>query len=263
MILLIEKQIETKNSKNLLPGTNKSQMATSSACCLPHDPATGASLLGVSVLTPSLNPRPLPELLPFMKGEKLQVEIVKAHPYAFNMGSSRILQDYKEAAKVLMERNMPEVLHDRQTEVVFIPECHLPKEPRVIDLPEFESRKRKWDEMAQPQGSSVLEQMGMKPGTPKELQHARGDLVEKELFEELKRFYRASLDKEVVVYHGPVIRKPKESKAYYQESDFVIVNKNTKTVYDIECKTIMTGIVGKKAIKQNQNESNFTRTLRN
>ena len=86
-------------------------------------------MLGVSVLTPSLNPRPLTELLPFSKGEKLQDEIVKAHPYAFNMGSSRILQDYKEAAKVLMERNMPEVLHDRQTEVVFVPECHLPKEP--------------------------------------------------------------------------------------------------------------------------------------
>ena len=103
-----------------------------------------------------------------MKGEKLQVEIVKAHPYAFNMGSSRILQDYKEAAKVLMERNMPEVLHNRQTEVVFIPECHLPKEPRVLDLTEFESRKRKWNEMAQLQGShqSVLKQMKMQPAVP-------------------------------------------------------------------------------------------------
>ena len=43
-----------------------------------------------------------------------------------------------------------------------------------------------------------------------------------------------------------MIRKPKESKAYYQESDFVIVKKNTKTVYDIECKAIMTGVVGNK-----------------
>ena len=146
-------------------------------------------MLSVSVLTPCLDPRPLSELLPFGKGDRLQDEIVKAHPYAFNMGSSRIIHDYKEAAEVLMERNMPEVLHNRQTEVVFIPECHLPKEPRVIDLTEFESRKRKWDEMADLEGSSVLEQMGLKPGTPKELQHARGDFVEKELFAELKKFY--------------------------------------------------------------------------
>ena len=49
--------------------------------------------------------------------------MAKAHPYAFNMGGSRVipLEDYKEAGSTLMERNMPEVLHDRQTEVVFVP----------------------------------------------------------------------------------------------------------------------------------------------
>ena len=45
---------------------------------------------------------------------------------------------------------------------------------------------------------------------------------------------------------------PGKSKALYKESDFVIVNKNTKTVHNIECKAIMTGIVGKKAIEQTQ-----------
>ena len=163
-----------------------SASASASACCFPHDPANGSSLLGVSALTPCLNPRSLPELLPFRKGEKLEDGIVKAHPYAFNMGGTNVipLRDYKEAAKVLIERNMPEVLRDRQTKVVFIPECHLSKEPRVLDLADFESRKQKLDEMALLQGpsQSVLEQMGMEPGTPKELQHARGDLVEKELF---------------------------------------------------------------------------------
>ena len=151
--------------------------------------------------------------------------MARGHPYQFNLGHGRSFKDYKEAANALMERNMPDVLNDRQTTVVFIPDTHLPKEPRVVDVAR---------------------------GPPKEIQHAKGDLVEKELFQELKKFYSTASDKEVVVYHGPEIRKPGESKAFYQESDFVIVNKNSKSIYNIECKTTLTGIVGKKAIKQSQ-----------
>ena len=65
------------------------------------------------------------------------------------------MEDYKEAAEILMERNMPEVLHDHQDKVVFIPEAHLPEEPRVIDMARFESRKRKFEEMAEIEGRSV------------------------------------------------------------------------------------------------------------
>ena len=63
---------------------------------------------------------------------------------------------------------------------VFVSEEH----ESLCHLLHLESQKRKLDKMAQLQGpdQSVLEQIGMKPGTPKELQHARGDLVEKELF---------------------------------------------------------------------------------
>ena len=43
---------------------------------------------------------------------------------------------------------MPDVLNDRQTTVVFIPDTHLPKEPRVVDVTRFEARKRKLDDMA-------------------------------------------------------------------------------------------------------------------
>ena len=132
-------------------------------------------MLGVSVLTPSSDPRPLPELLPLKKDEKLHEEMAKAHPYAFNMGATRVIpiQDYKEAGEALMETNMPEVLHDRQTEVVFVPEAHLPKEPRVVDIQRFESRKRKLDEMAQFEGPGILQQLDMKPGPAKEVPHAR------------------------------------------------------------------------------------------
>ena len=96
-------------------------------------------MLGPSLLTPSPNPRPLPDLLPFKKGEKLHDEMAKAHPYAFYMGATRVIQDYKEAGEVLMERNFPDVLYNRQTEAVYIPDAHLPTRPIAVDIQSFES----------------------------------------------------------------------------------------------------------------------------
>merc|ERR1719367_803238 len=116
----------------------------------------------------------------------------------------------------------------------------------------FESRKRKLDEMAQLEGPAVLEKLGMKAGPAKELPHAKGDLVERELRGELKKFYDSASDKEVVVYYGPWIRVPGESISSYQEKDFVIVNKKTKTVYNIESKAKLAERPGKKAVEQTQ-----------
>ena len=157
------------------------------SCPFPHDIATKRPQLGVSLLAPSPNPRPLLHLLG-ATDQELQKEMARGHPYQFNLGHGRSFKDYKEAANALMERNMPDVLNDRQTTVVFIPDTHLPKEPRVVDVARFVSRKQKLDEMADDIGQDVLEEISMKPGPPKEIQHAKGDLVEKELFQELKQF---------------------------------------------------------------------------
>ena len=149
-------------------------------------------MLGVSVLTPSPNPRPLPELLPLKKDLKLHEEIAKAHPYAFNMGGTMVIpfQYYKEAGKVLMERNMSEVLHDRQTKVVFLPETHLPKMPRVVDIEAFEAKKNNLTE-------STCQDLGFPKGTP-EIMHVKGEKPEKDLSEALKKFFVDSPDKDVV-----------------------------------------------------------------
>ena len=48
----------------------------------------------------------------------------------------------------------------------------------------------------------------MKRGT-EDLQVARGDLAEKELFQELKKFYK---NKKVVIFWGPKLRLPGKSK---------------------------------------------------
>merc|ERR1719458_2186265 len=90
----------------------------------------------------------------------------------------------------------------------------------------------------------------MKPGTPEELTHAKGDLAEKEVVEEIKKVFDAASDKEMVVYQGPRIRVPGELIQFYQEKDIVIINKKTKTVYNIESKAKLAERPGNKAVKQ-------------
>ena len=77
--------------------------------------------IGVHFLTPSSKPLPLPDLLG-LTDQQLQEQMAKGHGYGFNMGHGKIIpfKDYKEAVEALMERNFPEILHDRQTKVVFI-----------------------------------------------------------------------------------------------------------------------------------------------
>ena len=112
-------------------------------CC----PVAG---IGVDFLKPSSAPRPLLHLLG-LTDQELQEQMAKGHPYEFNMGHGHFipLNNHGEAAKALMERNFPEILHDRQNKAVFMPEAHLPTMPRVVDIPRYIQRKRKLDEQAE------------------------------------------------------------------------------------------------------------------
>ena len=184
--------------------------------------------------------------------QELQEQTAKGHPYEFNMGHGHFipLNNHGEAAKALMERNFPDILHDRQNKAVFIPESHLATMPRVVDIPRYNQTKRKIDEQAKLEGPAVLEQLGMKPGAPVEVTQAKGDLAEKELAEELKKFLDGSTDKEVVVFHGPEIRVPGKGKGHKQENDIVIINKRIKAVFVIESKTTLTEKIGGQAVEQ-------------
>ena len=156
--------------------------------------------------------------------------MANGHLYAFNMGNNNIIlfEDYQETIQVLMERNMPEVLHNKQTEAVFMPETHLPNMPRVVDEQRYEARKGQLD-------SAQLQFLGMKRGT-EDSQVARGDLAEKELFEELKKFYK---NRKVVVFWGPKLRLPGKGKGHHQEFDFVIIDLELKAVIGIESKATL------------------------
>ena len=63
------------------------------------------------------------------------------------MGNNNIIpfSGFHSAARALMERNMPEVLHNRQTKAEFLPETHLPNMPSVVDEQEYQTRKEKLD----------------------------------------------------------------------------------------------------------------------
>ena len=144
-------------------------------CCPLRNPSTGLPLFGISLLTPGslpAQPSSLHPLLNFLglSDQELQDQIKKGHSYAFNMGNNNIIpfSDFHSAARALMERNMPEVLHNRQTKAEFLPETHLPNMPRVVDEQEYQTRKEQLD-------SSTLQLLGMKQGT-EDSQVAQGDL---------------------------------------------------------------------------------------
>ena len=156
------------------------------------------------------------------------------------MGNNNIIpfSDFHSAARALMERNMPEVLHNRQTKAEFLPETHLPNMPRVVDEQEYQTRKEQLD-------SSTLQLLRMKQGT-EDSQVAQGDLAEKVLSEELHSFYK---NKKVVVFWGPKLRVPGK-RGGHQEFDFVIVDEELKTIIGIESKITLSARTGQNASAQ-------------
>merc|ERR1712004_891885 len=211
--------------------------------------------IGVHFLTPSSSPLPVPRLLGFNDDLQLQEQMAKGHAYGFNMGHGKIIpfKNYKEAAEALMERNFPEILNNRQTEVVFIPETHLPKMPHIVDLHDYEVKKVSFSER-------MLAFFGLKKGR-EDIANASGDLVEKELSDALKEFYaRPGADTKVVVLQGCPLRALKRGKPGIQENDFVIVDFERKAIICIEAKATLIGKAGHKAVEQTLELKNLLET---
>ena len=78
-----------------------------------------------------------------LSDHELQEQMAKSHSYAFDIIP---FKNYQEATRVLMERNMPDILHNSQTETAFMPKTHLPNIPRVVDEQEYEAKKGQLDE---------------------------------------------------------------------------------------------------------------------
>merc|ERR1712223_1350269 len=140
-----------------------------------------------------------------------------------------------------MERSMHNILHNTQTEAVFMPETHLPNMPRVVDEQRYEARKKNLLDR-------TLQFLRMRAGT-EDLQVATHDHAETELSEELHKFYK---NKEVVVFCGPKLRLPGKGKGDHQEFDFVIIDLKLKTAIGIESKQTLNMKTGQSAATQTQ-----------
>ena len=84
------------------------------------------------------------EQLGMSPGPSKEVPHVKR--FKFNMGGGEVSKDYNEAADVLLERNNPDIFHDKQTEVIFMPPVYLPKKPRMVARKRFYTRKQRLKE---------------------------------------------------------------------------------------------------------------------
>ena len=125
------------------PKRKKRDPSAAQTCLFPHQ-ANDMSSLGFSNFSRSLNPKPL--LAPFESQRPRTAGPTSKRPsicIQIQHGLGKVLESYKEAVNALMERNIPDVLHDKQTKVIFLPETHLPKKPRVVDLKRFLERRKK------------------------------------------------------------------------------------------------------------------------
>ena len=212
-------------------------------CPLPHNTTDGRPKLQVFELSPSTNPRPLLDLLG-ITDQELQDQMAKGHPYAFNMGNNISYQNYEEAVKALMERNMPDLVLDKQTEVVLLPETHLPKVPRAVDFQSYQNKKKSF-------GTQMFSFLGLKSGS-EDVTNAKGDLAERELAEELQNFFAKHANKNIVVLQGSAFRVPGKGKGAIEEHDFVIIDKEYKLIICIESKVTLTGSTGHSAVEQTE-----------
>ena len=221
-------------------------------CFLPHKRDKTKPTVGVSILQPSPAPRSILDLLG-INDQELQEQMAKGHPYpyAFHMGGGKSIsfENYQEAAMALMKRNMPGVLHNRQKEVVFIPEAHLPKVPRVVDLQAFEIIKKSLDD-------ETLASLGMRKGRDEVIQ-AMGDNAERHLAEELKEIFANAGNKNGVVPQGGTFRVPGKGKGAIEEHDFIIIDKENKLVICIESKVNLSGFTGQSAVEQTKKLKNL------
>ena len=204
-----------------------------SGCIFPHSPP----VLKVLPFSPANSSTDLLKLLGETK-DSLHQLICSGHPYVFNLGGGKYLpsSDCDRVADVLLERNLPNVYNDSQTETAFVPETFLPTIPMAVDTEEEldaklsslsteDKRKLKVDDVIKSQ--------------------VAGDRLEERLYKALK----AHPENLGLVIQGGCMRTPgSKGRGEHSEHDFLIVNPRLKYILAIECKKTLSGkaIYGKK-----------------
>ena len=200
-----------------------------SRCIFPHA-GPGPPVLKVLPFSPTSSSTDLLQLLGESR-DSLRQLICSGHPYVFNLGGGKYLpsSDCDEVADVLLERNLPRVYDNSQTETAFVPESFLPTIPIAIDTEEELGEKL----------SSLSFEDKKKLGVNDVIKtQVAGDRLEERLYKALK----AHPENLGLVIQGGCMRTPGvTSRGEHSEHDFLIVNPRLKYILVIECKRTLTG----------------------
>ena len=218
-------------------------MAKVSSCCFHHYPLT----LGISPIPPHTKGPSVLDLLGDNDKtppgtQELKARLVKKHPYIFNLGGGKWITDYHAAEDELLQRNFPHIADNVQTSAVFVPELFISKVPRMVDIAEYEARKKNLDDKGR-------EYLGIRNGS-EEMQNVLGEQVERALAAVLKDHYADTHEKEVVVLQGPIFKTPGEKMKKDEEHDLIIICKNSKCIICIESKKSLHAASIKKGLHQ-------------
>ena len=200
-----------------------------SRCIFPHA-GPGPPVLKVLPFSPTSSSTDLLQLLGESK-DSLRQLICSGHPYVFNLGGGKYLpsSDCDKVADALLERNLPKVYNNSQTETAFVPETFLPTIPMAVDTEEELGAKL----------SSLSTEDKKKLGVNDVIKtQVAGDRLEERLYKALK----AHPENLGLVIQGGCMRTPgATSRGEHSEHDFLIVNPRLKYILVIECKRTLTG----------------------
>ena len=199
----------------------------SSRCIFPHAPP-------VLKILPFSLPSSSTDLLQLLgeSNDSLRQLICSGHPYVFNLGGGKILpsSDCDRVADVLLERNLPRVYNNTQTETAFVPETFLPTIPMAVD------EEKEFGAKLSSLSTEDKKNLGSLNDCLKT--QVAGDRLEERLYKALK----AHPENLGLVIQGGCMRTPgATSRGEHSEHDFLIVNPRLKYILAIECKRTLSG----------------------
>ena len=155
---------------------------------------------------------------------------------SYNVGGNKKVWDANEAAELLLKRDYPGIAeitesYAGQSVQIFVPQSWLSKVPTVVNTEDFATKQEDFKSLP----VDVEKKKFIKLEVDRKL---RGDQPEKDLYEELKKFFSGKSE-DVVVLHGSELleldleKRKKKDKA---EKDYLIINKTHQYVMNIEVK---------------------------
>ena len=164
------------------------------------------------------------------------------------LGQDLATTSIAELVDLLLKRDYPQIVvfdgsRDGMVGPIFIPESFIPKQPRVVDPVISQQIKEQFPEDTNLCG---------------EIDHAKSDIIEREVYDLLKKYFPTNED--VVIIHGLDLVKLGCKKGLdVQEIDFLVLNYTHRYILNLEVKTTLGS--SEKRLKKDQAQLDTIRTL--